>query len=121
MGPLCLELPQSREAVNDVDFVVQHRRGEARVGTKENRGVHDFVRTSEGSGDAEGGGPVSFQLNENRLSEQVAAEEHPVADLLLIKMTPKFDVRESRGRLYPNHKTEPGTVRSATGRVPAEP
>ena len=48
--------------------------------------VHDAVRAGEVADHAERVRAVLAQLHERRLADEVAAEQHPVADFLLVEV-----------------------------------
>jgi len=121
---------------NGLDFVVEHFLSQARVGAEEDRGVHDGVGSGECVGDtgvvdfregcgegtyqADGLGAVFAHLHEDGLSEEIASEEHAVADLFVIQVVSQGAMGEGRGRLDSNHETKPRAVGAATGGVPGE-
>jgi len=84
--------------------------------------MHDGVGAfkSAASCHPEGARVVFSKLDEGGLPKEIAAEEHAVADFLLIQMGGKFADSERCGRFHPDHETEPGTIRSALGGVPRE-
>ena len=49
--------------------------------------------------DAEGAGPVLSELHHDRLAQQIAAEEHPVADFIVVQMPGQGDFGERRRRV----------------------
>lgn len=82
--------------------------------------MHDLIRPGKFAHDPEGLRTVPFQLHERGLAQQVAAEKHPVADLLFVEVLGQLRVRERRRRFHPEHEAEPGTVGAAAGGVPGE-
>ena len=121
---------------DDLNLVVEHFLGEAWIGAEEDRGVHDRVGTRKCGGDAgvvdfwkgcavgtnqaDGLGAVFAHLHEDGLSEEIAAEEHTVADLFGIQVVSKVAVRKRRLGFDSNHEAEPRAVGAAAGGVPGE-
>ena len=121
---------------NHLNFVIEHFLSQAGVGAEEDRGVHDGVSPGECGGDAgvvdfrkgcavgtyqaDGLGAVFAHLHEDRLSEEIASEEHAVADLFFIQVVSQGAMGEGRGRLDSNHEAKPRAVGAATGEVPGE-
>jgi hypothetical protein len=56
--------------------------------------VHDFVGPSHIAYHAEGFGVITFQLNKNGLAKEVSAEEHAVADFVLVEVPRQVGVGE---------------------------
>jgi len=109
------------EALNRLDFVVQHCRREAGVGAEEEGGVHDLV----GAGVFAKRGAnriraVLFELHEDGLLEEVAAEEHAVADFLFVQVPAERGVVERRTGTHAEHEAEPATIGPALGGVPGK-
>ena len=108
---------------NDLNLVVKHFLGEARVGAEEDRGVHDRVGSGECGGDAgvvdfrqgcavgtnqaNGLGAVFAHLHEDGLPEKIAAEKHAVADLFFIQVVGQRTMSEGSGGLDADHEAEP--------------
>ena len=121
---------------NHLNFIVEHFLSQAGVGAEEDGGVHDGVGSRECVGDAgvvdyrkgcavgtyqaDGLGAVFAHLNEDGLSEEIASEEHAVADLFFIQVVSQCSMRKGRARLDSNHETKPRAVGAATGGVPGE-
>lgn len=60
--------------------------------------------------DAERVGIVFFELDEGGLAEEVAAEEHAVADLLFVEMGGQVTDSERGVGFHPDHEAEPRAV-----------
>lgn len=119
----CCILLRFHKFTNHLNLVVEHFLGQAGVGAEEDRGVHDGVSSRECGGDArvvdfrqgcavgtyqaDGLGAVFAHLNKDGLPEQVAAEEHAVADLFFIQMVRQRTMGEGCGRLDADHEAEP--------------
>lgn len=73
-----------------------------------------------GTNQTNGLGTVFAHLNEDRLSEEIAAEEHTVADFFSIQVVRQGTMVEGGGGLNANHETEPRAIGAATGGVPGE-
>lgn len=89
------------------DLVVQHGGRETGIGAEEERAVHDLVGTRVVAERAEGGRPVLAELYEDGLLEQIAAEEHAIADLPAIEMSAEVGMGEWCARPDPEHESEP--------------
>jgi hypothetical protein len=59
-------------------------------------------------------------LDKSGLAEEVASEEHAVADLLFVEMSGEFTDGERGGWLHADHESEPGAVGLALRGVPTE-
>ena len=108
---------------NHLNLIIKHFLGQPGVGSEEDRGVHDGVGSGECGGDASivdfrkgcavgtnqtnGLGTVFAHLHENGLPEEIAAEEHPVADLFIIQVVSQSAMGEGRGGLDADHEAEP--------------
>jgi len=64
----------------------------------------DFTRLAN---HAEGFGAVAAELDEGGLAEEVAAEEHPVADFIIIEVTGEIGMGEGGGWFDAEHEAEP--------------
>jgi hypothetical protein len=53
--------------------------------------------------------PVFLQLHHDGLAQQLPAEQHPVADFILVQMPGKADLGKGHLRFDPQHETEPRT------------
>ena len=111
------------ELTNDLNLVVEHFLGQARVGAKEDGGVHDGVGAGECGGDAgvvdfwkgcavgtnqaDGLGALFAHLHEDGLPEEIASEEHAVADLFFIQVVCQRTMGEVSGGLDADHEAEP--------------
>jgi len=108
---------------NSLNLVVEHFLGQAGVSAKEDRGVHDGIGSWECGGDAgvvdfwescavgtnqaNGLGAVFAHLHEDGLPEEIATEEHTVADLFFIQVVSQRTMGEGSGGLDANHEAEP--------------
>ena len=108
---------------NHLNFVIEHFLSQAGVGAEEDRGVHDGVGSGECVGDtgvvdlrkgcavgtyqADGLGAVFAHLHEDGLPEEIAAEEHAVADLFFIQVVCQRTMGEGSGGLDADHEAEP--------------
>ena len=63
-----------------------------------------LIRKIEG---ADRAGPVFLNLHKGGLAEEVAAEEHAVADLVVVEVTGEGGFREGRIGLDQQHEAEP--------------
>ena len=73
-----------------------------------------------GTNQADGLGAVFAHLHKDGLPEQIAAEEHAVADLFLIQVLRQSTMREGSGGLDADHEPKPRAVGAAAGGVPGE-
>ena len=60
------------------------------------------------------------ELDKGGLADEVAAEEHAVADFVSIEFLGKFGAREWRGFFDRDFKAEPRAVTATTAGVPSE-
>ena len=118
-----LEKPCFHKITDHLNLVVEHFLGQTGVGAKEDRGVHDGVGSRECGGDAgvvdfrkgcavgtnqaDGLGAVFAHLHEDGLPEEIAAEEHAVADFFFIQVVGQSTMREGSGGLDADHEAEP--------------
>ena len=100
--------------------MVDHANGEARVGAEEKGLVHDAVGLREWGCDAHGVGVVAFELDEGGLADEVASEEHAVANFVGIEVADDFGAGEGGGFLDGDFEAEPGAVRAAAAFIPKE-
>ena len=107
---------ESNEIADHLHHVVDHFRGKPRVGAEEHGLFHDPVGTRKITGDAHPGGIVAAELYESRLADQIAAEQHAVADLVGIEVGGQLGAGERRIFLDSDFKSKPGT-RCAAARV----
>ena len=82
--------------------------------------AHDVVGSFEFADDAESLGVVVLELDESRLANEVASEEHAVAYLMLIQVGGQLGAGEGGPGFDCDFETEPRTVRAAAGGVPSE-
>ena len=100
--------------VNGFDDVVQHFTGESGVSAHEQRLLHDAVGPAQIPHHAKGAGPVFPELHQNGLPDEVAAEQHSVADLLLVQMSRELEFAEGRRGFDAHHEPKPGADRAVT-------
>ena len=81
--------------------------GQPGVGSDEHSLLHDAVSNGKLDGDAHGSRVVAAELDEGRLPHEVAAEEHAVANLLLIKVGRQLGAGEGGLLADGNFETEP--------------
>lgn len=119
-----------------MDLICEHFLCKSGIGAEENGLVHDRIgagksgtdgfavdqdhRRTVGADQAGRVRSIFAELHEDGLAEQVSAEEHAVADLLLVQVAGKIGVAEGRRGLHPEHEAEPRCVGLAAGRVPFE-
>ena len=94
--------------------------GQARISSEEKRLVHYLICPLHFALDPKRVGAVFFKLHKNRLSQQIPAKKHPVANFIAIEVGRQIRMAKPCPRLDPNHKTEPGSIGPATGVVPGE-
>ena len=102
--------------------MVNHCRREAWKGAKEQSRVHDLIGTRiavESHSDRIW--TIFPELNEHGLPEQVAAEEHAVADLVVVEVLAELTVGEGGCGADSDHEAEPGAVGAVAAGVPGEP
>ena len=97
------------------NFVIHHLRGETRIGSQEDRLVHDLIGAGHFTYNPERVRSIFAELDKNRLAKEIAPEEHPIADFLGIEMTCQIGMGEGYRGLHPQHEAEPGTSGCATG------
>ena len=119
-----------------LNLVIEHFLGQAGVGAEEDPSVHDGVGSGKcgrdagvvdfwkgcavGTNQADGLGAVFAHLHKDGLPEEIAAEEHAVADLFLIQVLRQSTMREGSGGLDADHETKPRAVGAATSGIPGE-
>ena len=59
-------------------------------------------------------------MHHDGLAQQIAAEKHPVADFIIVKMPGERDFRERPAGLDAQHETEPRANRAMPGVVPSK-
>jgi hypothetical protein len=104
------ELEASYEGSDCLDLVIHHFLRKTRVGSKEERLIHDGISARHLSDHTESCRAILAELHENRLAEEIPSKEHPIADLLLVQMARQIRVSEWCGGLYSKHEAEPGTM-----------
>ena len=121
----------SHKFTDDLNLIIEHFLGQARVGAEEDGGVHDGVGSGECGGDAgvvdfrkgcsvgtnqaDGLGAVFAHLHEDGLPEEIAAKEHAVTNLFFIQVVRQGAMGEGSRGLDADHETEPRAVGAATG------
>ncbi len=106
--------------MDGLDDEMQHRRGEAGIDAEEDGLVHQPVGADEVADGAEGLRIRFAQFDEGGLPYQVAAEEHAVADLLLVEVPRERRAGEGRAGTHEQHEAEPTAIRAASARVPLQ-
>ena len=109
------------ECSDGLDFMVNHCRCQAWKGAKEESRVHDLIGTRiavESHSDRIR--TIFPELNEHGLPEQVAAEKHAVADLVVVEVLAELAVGEGGGGADADHEAEPGAVGAVAAGVPGE-
>ena len=80
--------------------------------------VHDAVGLRQVGGDAHRVGAVPSELNEGGLADEVAAEQHAIADFVLVQMADEIGPGEGSAFLDGDFESEPRAVGAAVGGVP---
>ena len=122
------------KVTDHLKLVVEHFLGQAGVGAEEDCGVHNSVGSGKcgrdagvvdfwkgcavGTNQADGLGAVFAHLHKDGLPEEIAAEEHAVADLFFIQVVGQRTMSEGSGGLDADHETEPRAIGAAAGGVP---
>ena len=88
ISPILNKLPDG------LDFVIHHLLSEARESPEEEGLVHDGVSTSHLTHNTEGIRTILAELDKDWLTQEIAAEKHPVADFIRIKMPSQIRVLE---------------------------
>ena len=103
------------EMRQDLHHVIDLLHRQAGIGAEEQGMVHDPVRSRKLAGDSHGGRIITTQLDEDGLANEVAAEQHPVADLPLVEFLREFGAGE--GGILPDGdlEAEPRAVRATSG------
>ena len=92
--PCEIYLSVSHKGTDGLDLVIHHLLGEARVGSKEEGLIHDDIGARHLPDHTESFRAILAELNEDRLTEEIAPEEHAVTDFLRIEMTREIGVGE---------------------------
>ncbi len=122
------------ELTDDFHYEIDLTGGHARVGAEEKRVIHDAVRHGErrlwivGCGSwlgrvatvdhAKRAGVVAHELDEGGLADEVATEEHAVADFMVIEFLREIGAGEWSGFLNGHFESEPRAVGLTAAIVP---
>src|SRR5437773_1252996 len=72
------------EGLDGFDHIIEHWRRQAGISADEEDLAHDSVGPGQIANATEGVRPIFLELNHDRLANEIPAEEHPVADFLLV-------------------------------------
>src|SRR2546430_13038278 len=70
------------EGLDGFDDIIEHRRRQAGISANEEDLAHDGVGPGQIANATEGLRPIFLELNHDRLTNEIPAEEHPVADFV---------------------------------------
>lgn len=119
-NPLILGFKARYKIPNHLYLISELVLGQARVSSQEKRLVHYFVRPLHFAFDPKRVGAVFFELHKNRLSQQIPAEKHPVADFIAVEVGRQIRMAKPCPRLDPDHEAKPGSIGAAPALVPGE-